>query len=182
MNYFTNTASLLLFSVTIFFLSCSQAEKETLPPAPSSVEAVSKVLMNKNFKVNKTGQYGMVLSNEPADIEWIDTTGKADNLTNRLINELGNWQLTFLNDTACTVISKGKEYIATWSVDNQHEEDQKPGIRLRLNYVDPEFSFGNEPSAVTYSYVVLGMDEKRLLLELPRELNRRKLISLLQSN
>ena len=78
--------------------------------------------------------------------------------------------------TGCT-----SPYASRWWVDDQPGTDETPGIRIRCSYTDPKFTFGNAaPMEMTFSYLVKGIGDNQLLLELPRDINRRKLIALMQ--
>ena len=182
MKKYTLLNTLLAATLFVGFAYCgSKSEAEIIPAAPTSLQQVKDFIKGKELQVIKAGQYGMTILNDEPEIEWIDTTVQKNRLTLRLMNELGNWRMKFLNDTACTIISNETKYTGTWTLDDQAEEDEKPGIHLRLKYEDPEFNAGIfEGSPVTYTYIVKAVSEKNILLELPRELNRRKLVSLLK--
>jgi hypothetical protein len=98
-----------------------------------------------------------------------------------LVREISNWELQLMDDSIARVTVKDINYPATYEVTDQVDEEEAPGIRLKVSYVDPSFSFGNNDSLpVTYTYLVKGINEGEILMELPRELNRRKLVALME--
>lgn len=163
--------------------SCNNEKIAALPDPPASAKQVEAFLKGKNFSVKSVGFYGALTINDKTEMEWIDTTDaatKENKTTMDVMRELSKSALTFTNDTAATVTSNGQPYAATWVVDDQPKDDEPAGIRLRVSYADPSFSFGSEPMVVTYSYVVKGINEKQLLLELPRTINRRNLVAIME--
>lgn len=166
--------------LALFCQSCTSEEMAALPDPPTSAKQVEAFVKGKKYEVLKVGYYGALTVNGKTEMEWIDTTVSDDITTKQVMRDLGQWQLQFINDTAGTVVSKGKPYASKWKTDDQPGEEETPGIRIRSSYTDPDFTFGgSEPMEITFSYVVKGIDETQLLLELPREINRRKLIALL---
>ena len=171
-------------SFSFLLTACGGDEATHLPDPPTSAKQVDAFIKGKKFDVVKVGFYGALTINDKTEMEWIDTTESKDRITLDVMNQLDNWELHIGTDTSATVISKGKPISASWTIDDKEDPvmDENKGIRLRTKYVDPDFSFGNaEPMEVTYSYVVKGISENELLLELPREINRRKLIALLKA-
>lgn len=127
--------------------------------------------------------YGSLTINDKTEMVWIDAATEPDKTTKEAVEEELKFTIHFLNDTAAMVFKKIATYAATYSVDDIAGEDdtEKPGIKLRLVYEDPDFSFGGKPSKVTYTYLVRGADEKQLLLQLPKSVNRKPLVSLLET-
>jgi hypothetical protein len=168
-------------TVLAFLLTACTAEKgKALPPVPASVKAVQDMVKGKNFTTTATGFYGAITVNDVKEVEWIDTTKEKEVMIKSVVAENSSFKLHFVNDTAVTVTVKGVTYKGTYKADDMVNENEQAGIKLRVTYVDPSFSFGStEGMEVTYTYLVKGMDEKSLFLELPREVNRKKIVSLL---
>lgn len=163
--------------------SCGNAKTETLPDPPASWKQVDAFVRGKKFEVAKVGYYGSLTINDKPQAEWIDTAENRDPITLRVMNDLSGWELHLSNDIVANVISKGITYSGSWYVDDIEDEsmNEPRAIRLRIKYEDPETSFGGSPVLVTYSYVVKGINEKEVLVELPRTINNRRLIALLKS-
>jgi len=179
MNSFKTILCLILSG--ILFVACSNSEKHTPPPAPVSVAQTQAWLQGRTLTVQKAGFYGALTVNNNTEINWIDTTVQAEPLIKETVRELGNWSLRLGTDSTVVVNSKDASYQGHYRIDDQPQEGETPGIRLRVTYADPTFSFGgSEPLEVTYTYIVKGIDAKELLLELPREINRKRLLGLME--
>jgi hypothetical protein len=175
--------SILVVAVSLFLGACTAEKTKSLPPLPTSVKAVQDMVKGKNFTTTATGFYGAITVNDVKEVEWIDTTKEKEVMIKSVVAETSSFKLQFVNDTAVTVMLKNVTYKGTYKVEDVVNENEQAGIKLRITYVDPSFSFGNtEGMEVTYTYLVKGMDEKSLLLELPREVNRKKIVSLLVAN
>ncbi|NCT73141.1 MAG: hypothetical protein GXC78_01310 [Chitinophagaceae bacterium] len=172
---------LCLLPAGMLLIGCKDEGTKALPPAPSSVAQTLAWLQGRTLTVQKAGFYGALTVNNNTTINWIDTTDKAEPLVKETVRELGNWNLRLGTDSSIVVNSKGDSYTGYYKVDDQPQEGETPGIRLRVTYPDPTFSFGgSEPMEVTYTYLVKGIDAKEMLLELPREINRQKLLALME--
>ncbi|MFT3674847.1 MAG: hypothetical protein QM781_03015 [Chitinophagaceae bacterium] len=179
MNFFKTV--FCLFLAAVFLSGCSNSAEKTLPPAPASVAQTLAWLQGRTLTLQKAGFYGALTVNNNTEINWIDTSAQAEPLIRETVRELGSWSMRLGTDSTIVVNSKGASYQGHYKVDDQPQEEEKPGIRLRVTYVDPTFSFGgSEPMEVTYTYVVKGIDAKELLLELPREINRKRLLGLME--
>ncbi len=112
-------------------------------------------------------------------IEWFGSTSENE-MEKKVVGKAISTGFHFLNDTACLVIMEGKNYSATYIVDDEARQDETAGIRIRISYEDNEFSFADgSASMVTYTYLVEGISDKNLLLETPRSLNRKNIILLM---
>lgn len=129
--------------------------------------------------------YGSLTVNDKTEVAWIDIKAETDKTTKEAAEEEQKFAIHFLNDTAATVFKKDTSFAATYSVDDIAEDNdkEKGSIKLRLKYADPGFSFGGSLDilTVTYTFFIRGIDEKSVLLELPKSINRRPLISLLEA-
>ncbi len=170
----------LLISTTVILFSCSSSG-DTIPPAPANSKEVQQFVKGKKLQTAKTGFYGNLTVNGKTEVEWIDAAKTENKFIKEAVEEQKDFVLQFTDDTTVVVFTKDTSYTGTYKADDEADQydDGRQGVKLRITYVDPSFTFGNsEPSPVTYTYFVLGLDEKRLLLELPRDINRRKLVSL----
>ncbi|MCR6718952.1 MAG: hypothetical protein NVV59_01400 [Chitinophagaceae bacterium] len=174
--------SVLLLS-SLIITACGSEKMAALPDPPTSAKQVDAFVKGKNYDVVKVGFYGMLTVNDKSEMEWIDTTVTKDGTTLSVMRELDEFELHLGTDTTATVISKGNSFPATWLIDDKEDSfmNEAKGIRLRVAYTDPDFSFGGNPTKVTFSYVVKGINENEILLELPRDINRRKLVALMKA-
>lgn len=169
------------FCFALFLYSCSSGS-DTIPAAPAGVKEVQDFVKGKKLATQKTGFYSNLTVNGKQDVEWADAEKEENKVIREAINDEKKFALQFINDSIVTVFSKDTSYSSTYKIDNEADQydEVKEGVKLRISYVDPSFKFGNmEPSPVTFTYLVAGVDKKGLLLELPRTINRRKLVSLL---
>jgi hypothetical protein len=181
---------------TVILLSCTENKKEeSLPAKPQDVNSVQTLIKGKKYTTQKIGFYDIIIVDGERDVKWIDVAKKQtqlaknpdDNFTKmelEPIEEELKFGVQFVNDTAATVFVRDTSFAATYVVNDvvgQYDE-VKEGIKIRLTYTDPSFSFGGgEPMEMTVTYVVIGADDKRLLVQTPRAIDRKPLISLLKA-
>jgi hypothetical protein len=166
-------------SIVVLLLnwSCSSNDEAALPSAPASVKAVQAELKGKAYKVVKAGTHSLISTDK--EITWLELK-ENEKFEKGIVDDSKSTHLNFVNDTAVTVLYKGKKNEGTYKVDDVTGEDEKPGIKLHISYVDDEFKFGDgAPMKVTYTYLIEGISSKNLLLETPRTMNDRKIVVLM---
>lgn len=172
----------IALSVLTLLAACSDKGMETLPAKPADVAAAKAFVKGKKFSTEKTGFFGNLTINDKTEMEWIDIKTEKEKYAKDAAETQKYFALQFINDTSVTVFKKDTSFTAAYAIDNEAGEydEEKQGIKLRLSYADPEFSFeGMQTSLVTYTYIMLGAEKDKLLLQLPQSVNRRKLVSLL---
>ncbi len=169
---------LLAVTVIVTAYSCSsKAGKDPLPGPPSTVNAVQSELKGKSYKAQKAGTHTLFANDK--SIEWLEPK-EDDKFVKGIVDESISLEFIFLDDSSIVVKTKDKTYDGTYAVDDIVKEDEKPGIKLRISYVDEQFKFGNMPaSTVTFTYGVEGINDNSLLLETPRGMNSRKIVVLM---
>lgn len=176
------TAILLL---TVVLFSCGSGDMK-IPGPPKDVNSVKTILKGNTFVAEKTGFWGVLTVNDKQEVSWIDPQKETEKYATEAAGEInGKFSLAFINDTAVNIVSKAVTTPATYVVDDVVGEYDKgiTGIKLRLSYVDTTMNlgFGDEsPMVMTYTYFVKGINDKELLLQMPRDINRRPLITLLK--
>ena len=176
---------------TVMLLSCTENKKEdSLPAKPKDVNSVQTLIKGKKYTTQKLGFYDIIIVDGEKGVKWIDIAAKKkerkapNDIELKAIEEEMQFGVQFVNDTAATVFVRDTSFAATYVVnDVVGQYDQvKEGIKIRLTYTDPSFSFGGgEPMEMTVTYVVIGADDKRLLVQTPRTIDRKPLISLLKA-
>jgi hypothetical protein len=170
----------LSFFVLVVIVSTACSSKTgsaSLPARPASAKAVQDGLKGNKYKAEKAGTHSPF--KDDTEIGWI-MTGKETDFERKIANEATSLQLHFTNDTTVLVSANNKTYNGTYFADDKQGEDETPGIRLRISYIDEEFAFGNAtPESITYTYIVEGINDKSLLLETPRSMNNRKIVVLM---
>ena len=135
----------------------------------------------KNFHTTATGYYGALTINDKPTAEWLDTAEVKEKMIKDVLKETNSFTLSFVGDSAVMIGRAGTSFPGQWAVENEADEEEEHGIYLRISFEDPEFKLpGGDLQQVTYSYQVKGVSDKALLIELPREINRRKLVSLME--
>lgn len=167
--------------VFILFASGCSSPADKAPAAPSGIKAVQDFIKGKKLAVKKLGFYDNLTVNGETEVKWLDLANEKDKTTKGAVESEMGLALQFVNDTAVIILKEGKTYSGTYAVDDAVNEsgDENPGLKLRITYPDPEFSFDGTAGEVTYTYAVLGIDDKRIMLQTPRSINRQKLISLM---
>lgn len=174
----------VLFSLVLF--SCGNGDMK-VPDPPKDINTVKNTIKGKNFMATKTGFFGVLTVNDKQEVTWIDAAKETEKFAREAALELNDkFSLSFVNDTTVNIVSKELTTTGTYTVDDAVGEYDKgmAGIKLRLSYIDTTMNFGfgdSSPMTMTYTYFVKGINEKELLLQMPREINRRPLVVLLQS-
>lgn len=174
----------ILFSIVLF--SCGSGDMK-VPDPPKDTNAVKAAIKGKTFSAAKTGFFGVLTVNDKQEVSWIDPKKETEQYAKDAVTEInGKFSLSFVNDTTVNIVSKEITTTGTYAVDDAVGEYDKgmAGVKLRLSYVDTtmNFGFGNStPMVMTYTYFVKGANDKELLLQMPREINRRPLVVLLQA-
>ncbi|MBL7740413.1 MAG: hypothetical protein JNK14_14445 [Chitinophagaceae bacterium] len=166
------------FIFCMLIQACSSGPGTTaLPGAPVSVKAVQDEVKGKRYKAEKAGTHSPFKDDKT--IEWLEPKAE-DKFEKGIADDSKTLQLEFFNDTSVTVNYKSKSYTGTYVVDEVTGEEERPGIKLRVSYIDEEFKLGDGPATkVTYTYIVDGLNDKSLLLETPRSMNNRKIVVLM---
>lgn len=179
---------LALWSVT----ACNNTEvkvtvgKEALPAKPADIASVKGTLGGQAYSMAKAGALSPFDLDKEKEVEWFDTQKDTTRFFREFQSGLMKTAFRFEKDSLVEYNNEGKMINGKWSLDTLFDEGEDPGMRLRVHFLDSSGSFGfpgaSGPVEMTYSFRVLGCDEKGLLLELPREFNRRKVIGLFNKN
>ncbi len=156
--------------------------KEDLPSKPADIASVKGVLGGHTYAMAKTGALSPFDLDKEKEVEWFDTQKDTSRFFRDFQAGLMKTAFRFEKDSLVEYNNEGKMINGKWSLDTLFDEGEDPGMRLRVHFLDSTGSFGfpgaNGPVEMTYSFKVMGCDEKGLLLELPREFNRRKVVGL----
>jgi len=176
-----------VFMALFFFASCSNETKTqngvNVPGAPKDLGTVKTTLVGKNYEMNQAGVLSPFKMDADNPIEWFSTEKDTSRFFKDFLDDVMKTSFAFSNDSVVNFVSGKTSATGKWKLDEEQGEDEKPGIKLRITYEDTtgSFGFGNstEPMEMTFTYLVSGLGENSLLLELPREYNRRKVVALL---
>ena len=145
--------------MSFFIYSCSDNSSDQLPQKPVSVEEVKDFLRAKEFVTERTGFFSNITINDKTEMEWIDIDKEKEKYAKDAAAEQKKFALKFVNDSVVTLFKKDTNFTATYKIDNEPgdgDEDTK-GIKLRISYTDPEFSFAGSDSPITFTYVLKNL-------------------------
>ena len=168
----------LIISVSAICSCNSKTDPEAMPGVPATIKAVEDEIKGNKYEAEKAGTHS--LFKDDNSIEWLEPK-EENKFEKKIADESKSLRFDFINDTAITVAYNNKTYEGTYRLDENTGEDEKPGIKLRVSYTDEDFKLGNEAaSVVTYTYLVEGISNAKLLLETPRSMNNRKIVVLMK--
>jgi hypothetical protein len=173
-------------ALVMFIISCnnttttSTTDSSTvkLPAQPGSMQTVMETLKGKNYKTINAGTVSPFEMDKDNPFEWQDKI--TDSFTRNNLKEQMDFRLHFLNDTAVTFFDEGQEKQGSYILDTTTYGDEAPGIKLRIAHI--QLGMGTDSMKVTYTYPVNGISDKQLFLQTPREINRRKVVVLMEEN
>jgi hypothetical protein len=179
---------LLCLLCTVLFFSCntSKTKKESvdIPAAPTGVDAVAQTLKGKNYSVLQVATISNFEMNKDNPYDWMDGKKDTTAFSRNYVTERMKLKLNFVNDTTVSFTDEDKLTEAKYKLDTLIGDEEKPGIKLRISYLDSSITFPSftEPRLMTYTYRVLGINNESLLLETPRSFNNRKIAVLMKPN
>lgn len=167
--------SLVVFSCLI---ACSEKKKENILPAPSSVTEITNLIKNKTFSTERIGTlspFAAKMDREKPN-RWFDEEKELDDFAKEYQIERMKFTLRFVNDTLASITDDGKSWDAVYKIDEEVNNEEKVGVKLRLSYPDKEgamsFPGATEPMTLTSTFFVAGINANAMVLETPRQFNR----------
>ncbi len=169
--------------VTFLIISCGNKKTTSLPPAPADVNSVVTAIKGKNYKATQLGLISILISDKNNPYEWFDEMKDTTAFFMNYEKQQMKFAIHFINDTVAEVIQDTLVNKAIWKIDNDPKSSETPGIFMRLS-IEKEEAIVPGQTAIytnTYSYKVLGLDDKKLFLETPNMYNNRKLAVLMKA-
>jgi hypothetical protein len=178
MRFFTIVALLAFFVV-----SCENKKTASLPPAPTSKDSVAKTINGKKYKTTQLALVSNLMSDKNDPYQWFDKINDTTPFFKNYEKNKMKFALSFVNDSTAEVTDESSVNKAFWRLDDQPKSDEKPGIFLRLSMEKDEQLIPGQTgkSTITFSYKVLGIDDKQLFLETPNMFNSRKMAVLMKA-
>lgn len=173
-----------MYLMAVITLAACNDSKKSMPAAPASADVASASLKGKKYKTARVGLLSPFKMDAENPYQWFDEMKDTSSFFTSYRDERMQLQLHFSNDTTATIMDSGKTIPATYHVDDTPEDDEKPGIRIRMSYEDNSMSpFPGQtgPMVLTVTYRIIGVDDKQLLVETPNGFNQRKVVALLQA-
>jgi hypothetical protein len=171
-------------ALVMFVISCNNETTTTdststkLPAKPGSIQTVMETLKGKNYKTINAGTVSPFEMDKDNPFEWQDKI--TDSFTRNNLKEQMSFRLHFLNDSSVTLFDEGQERQGSYILDTTTYGDEAPGIKLRIAHM--QLGMGTDSMKETYTYPVNGISDKQLFLQTPREINRRKVVVLMEEN
>ena len=187
--------NIAILVISLSIISCTETEK--LPPAVSSVEEAKTLLAGKTWQVvdvaTVSGSSISFFDEDPAkkvaapaptpeSLTWLSARKGADK-ENEFIKEFydKNLKITIALDKDSVATTTGMDNKSqTYSIENTSGDDDPKGIKFLLTGEDASFA-DMGPSKFTATYYILGASEKKLYLLTPNQLNRQKVVFLLEA-
>lgn len=178
MRLFTIVA-LLVF----FIISCGNKKTASLPPAPANTDSVVKKINGKKYNTTQLALISTLMSDKNNPYQWFDEIKDTTAFFKNFEKQKLKFMLNFMNDSTVEVSDEAEVNKGRWKIDDQPKSDETAGIFLRLTMEKDEQLIPGQvgKSTITFSYKVLGIDDKQLFLETPNMFNSRKMATLLKS-
>ena len=170
------------FFIGLFFIiviaSCSDENTTAIPKPPVSAENVKIHFRNKDYSTIKIG---VVTGNPEKPVEWTDEMKDTTSvLLREIVNDGKKFRLHFLDDKTVEVYVEDKKIVANYSVDDVVEKRENEGTKLRLNFSENSIPDSNR-MLISKSFLVKGIDGRKLLLGIPRNYDNRTVVLLMKS-
>lgn len=170
----------LVLVSSFIFIACDRSEK--MPPAINSAVDARALLPGKRWAVKDVGLRVISLqASEPLSVEWFSAAGELGEYESQAKEKFGKATVELSKDTVAIASNLDLTGAQTYVITDEEKEDTEPGVRLELTGASDAFKDLGITEA-TYTYRILGVDEKSLLLEAPNEVNNRKVILWLVAN
>ena len=162
----------------IVFASCSHKKTTTIPKAPVSAEGAKIHFRNKDYSTIKIG---LVTGDPKKEVEWMDEMkDSTSDLFREIVADGKQFRLHFLDDKNVEVTVDDKKIVANYTVDDLVKKGESEGTKLRLSF--PENSIADSSHMLSSkSFLVKGVDGRKLLLGISRNYDNRPVVLLMKS-
>ena len=174
---------MILAILSVLIIACGNKKTASLPPAPKSIDSVSKTIIGKKYKAADLALISTLISDKNNPYEWFDEIKDTTPYFRNYEKQKMKFAIHFINDTLAEVTDELATNNAVWKLDDQPKNDETTGIFLRLKTIKDEPSSPGQTSksTITFSYKVLGIDEKQLFLQTPNVINNRKMATVMKT-
>jgi hypothetical protein len=170
-------------ALLVFVSGCANKKDVKLPPAPASTDAIVKTVKGKKYKATDLALISNLAADKNDPYEWFDDIKDTTAFFRNNEKEKKKLEIEFVNDTTAEVTDASGTNKAIWSIDDQPKGDEKTGNFLRLTMEREESLFPGQvgKATITFSYKILGIDDKQLFLETPNMFNMKKVAALMKT-
>ena len=178
MRFFTIVAFICLF-----LFSCGNTKTVNLPPAPANADAVSKTIKGKKFKTAELALVSNLVADKNNPYEWFDEIKDTTAYFTNYQMQKMKFEVNFINDTSAEITDEAGVNKTNWKIDDQPKSDETAGIFLRFSIERQETLTPGQTgsSTISFSYKVLGIDDKQLFLQTPNMFSSKKIAALMKT-
>ena len=164
-------------------VACGNNKTAGLPPAPTGVDQVAKTVEGKKYKGSQLALVSTNIADKNNPYEWFDEINDTTLFFKKFESQQLQLGIHFINDTSVEVTEEAGTNRGTWKIETEPRRDETPGIFSRITFEkEVERTPGQiNKSTWTYSYKVLGIDNKQLFLTTPNVFKGKKLAILLKA-
>ena len=170
----------------LLLIGCKQSPA-TLDAPKSTSEARAK-LVGKAWKIKdiglKMGMFAFSDSEESKNTpiaDWISSSEEMGKFEKENLEEHRDFALKLNADGTMTSVNKALGLVGKQSFqikESQEEEEDKASIKLEIS---ADSSTVMQMSGVSFSYPILGLDDKTVILQTTNQINRRNVLLMLTS-
>ena len=173
----------IIATLSFFVIGCGNTKNVQLPPAPANSDAVIKTINGKKYKTADLALISKLAADKNNPYEWLEDVKDTTPFFRNYEQQKKKLEINFVNDTTAQVTNEAGTNKATWKIDDQPKSDETTGQFLRLTMEKNESLLPGQvgKSAITFSYKVLGIDDKQLFLETPNMFSSRKMAALMKA-
>ena len=174
---------LTIIAMFLFSTGCGNKKNVQLPPAPANSDAIVKTVKGKKYKTTDLALISRLAADKNNPYEWFDDVNDTTAYFRNYEKQKKKLEINFINDTTAEVTDEAGTNKALWRIDDQPKSDESAGQFLRLTMEKDEALIPGQigKSTITFSYKVVGIDDKQLFLETPNMFNMRKMAALMKT-
>jgi hypothetical protein len=173
----------IAIALLFFITGCANKKNVQLPAAPASTDAIVKTVKGKKYKTTDLALISNLAADKNDPYEWFDDMKDTTAYFKKNEEQKKKLEINFVNDTTAEITDMAGTNKATWKIDDQPKGEETAGKFLRLTMEKDETLIPGQTGKpmITFSYKVLGMDDKQLFLETPSMYNMRKVAALMKT-
>lgn len=173
----------IAIALILFVSGCANKKNVQLPPAPASVDAIVETVIGKKYKTTDLALISNLAADKNDPYEWFDDIKDTTAFFRNNEKEKKKLEIVFVNDSTAEVTDMSGTNKAIWKIDDQPKGEETTGKFLRLMMEKDETLIPGQvgKAIITFSYKLLGIDDKHLFLETPNMFNMRKVAVLMKT-
>lgn len=178
-----NSIKILCLLFIIALASCKSGDK--MPPTIKTAQDARVLLPGKTWVVKDVGLKPYEFSSEPNPnsplvIDWFSVAKELGEYETKAKESFGKASIELKQDSVASTTGLELTGNQKYFITDEAKDNTPPGVRLEITGGSDAFKDMGFTEA-TFTYIVLGANEKTLLLQTPNEINRRKIVLLLEA-